>query len=103
MPSYAFAQPAVEVHRSADQSHVCERLWVVSKRFPGRTGLLGIQAEMVRIGEHLFEDEPGLVQTPSAGQRLAQPKGTHIERPFLTRQSVTGRFSDPIAIDQAVG
>src|SRR6201984_563412 len=54
------AEPAVQVVRGADQPDVSKCLWEVSQRFATRTGLLGVQAEVVGVGQHLLEDEAGL-------------------------------------------
>jgi hypothetical protein len=36
----------------------------------GAADLLGIQAQVAGVGEHLLERQPRLVQAPGAGERL---------------------------------
>ena len=62
---------------------------------PLGAGLLGVQPQVVGVAQHLLEQQPGLVQpgrvgTPGPGQRLDQPEGAHVERPFDARQPVRG-------------
>src|SRR5262245_66248608 len=49
------AQLAIQVHGRADQREVSERLRKVAQRFAARPDLLGVQAEVVRVREHLLE------------------------------------------------
>src|SRR5713101_1250772 len=64
------SQLAVEVEGGADQREVGERLREVAEQLAGAPDLLGEEAEMVRVGEHLVEDEQRLVQPARAGKRL---------------------------------
>src|ERR1700745_1253135 len=67
------AEPAVQVERGADQPDVSECLREVAQRFTTRTRLLGVQAEVVGVGQHLLEDERGLLGAARPGPRLHQP------------------------------
>src|SRR5580658_1928719 len=49
-------QRTVEVDRRADQGQVRERLREVSQRLPRRADLLGVEPEVVGVGQHLLED-----------------------------------------------
>src|SRR3569832_814244 len=94
MPLLAFlSERAVEVEGGADQSQVGEGLRKVSERFADRSGLFGIESEVVGIPEHLLEDQPGAVELlavepAGAGHRLHQPEGAHIERSLHLVESV---------------
>src|SRR6202012_4215323 len=69
--------------------------------------LLGIQAQMIRVSEHLLEEVAGSVQTfgiggTSARQSLHQPKRAEIESALGAFQAVGGLF-DVVAKDQSIG
>src|ERR1700760_1408831 len=57
----------VEVDRGADQRQVAEGLREVAELLAGSVDLLGEQAEVVGVGVHLLEYQPGLVQPASPG------------------------------------
>src|ERR1700680_3109771 len=59
-PSGPALQPAVQVERSADQSHMRECLREVAQRLARWSGLLGVQPQVIGVGQHLLEDEPRL-------------------------------------------
>ena len=44
--------------------------------------LLGEQADVIRIGNRLFEGRPGLLDLPGQGQGLGQPERAEQEGPF---------------------
>ena len=50
-------EPAVEVVGGADEREVREGLREVAEVLAAWTELLGVQAEVVRVAEHLLEDE----------------------------------------------
>src|SRR2546422_10318449 len=54
-------QSTVQVKCGADQSHVRERLREVAQRLARRSRLLGVQPQVVGVGQHLFEDEARLL------------------------------------------
>src|SRR4051794_15558311 len=77
----------VEVEGGADQGQVGERLRVVAQGLATVARLLGKQAEVVGVAEHLLEEQPRVFQprrvgAPGAGERLDQPEGTHVEGPL---------------------
>src|SRR6516165_12200156 len=92
------AEPAVQVERGAYQPDVSECLWEVAERFATRTRLLGVQAEVVGVGQHLLEDEAGLLGAARPGQCFHQPERTHIERPLAPGQAVAGSSADLVAV-----
>src|SRR5215207_1985508 len=57
-------QPFVEADGGVDQREVGERLGEVADPLAGGVDLLGIEAEVVCIGQHLRERQPGVVQAP---------------------------------------
>ena len=57
----------VWICRGADQRSVGQRLGKFPLLLSGAADLLGIQAEVVGVGEHLLERQPRLVQALGAG------------------------------------
>ena len=64
------SERAVEVEGSADEGQVREDLWEVSQRLAAGSDLLRIETEMVGVAKHLLEEEAGLFELPSAGERF---------------------------------
>ena len=96
----------VEIEGSADQSQVGERLREIAKRFAGWAGLFRVDAEMIRITQHLFEEEPGVVKSCGVGpagpsQSLDEPERAHVESSLSARQAIRSS-SGVIAVDQAI-
>src|SRR5712692_8985993 len=92
-PSSHFVERAVQVEGRADQRQVGECLGMVAQRLAGAAGLLGVQAQVVRVAEHPLEDEAGLFQAASvgparAGERLDQPEGAHVEGALVAGEPV---------------
>src|SRR5437763_10320985 len=98
----ALAELAVEVHGRADQREMRERLREVPERLAGWADLLGVEPEVIRVGEHLLEGQPGLVDAAGAGQRLDVPERTDREGALIALQAV-GRRLGVVAVDEAVG
>src|SRR5690242_12960482 len=96
--SSPYTETAVQVERGAYQPDVSECLREVAQGFAARTRLLGVQAEVVSVGQHLLEDEACLLRAAGPGQRLHQPERTHIERPLAPREAVAGSSADLIAV-----
>jgi len=84
-PGDSRAEATVEVERGADQRQVGQRLGEVPWLLSGAADLLGIQAYVVGVGEHLLEREPRLVEAPGAGERLAVPERARREGAFAPR------------------
>ena len=79
----------------------------VAQALAAVAGFLGVQAQMVGVAEHLFENQPGLIQglrVVAAGPAhgLHQPESADVERAFVAHQPVRRGFQ-MVAIDQAVG
>ena len=79
---------------------VGEGLREVAQRLAGRADLLGEQAHVVGVGEHLFEDVPALIDAAGPGQRLDVPERAQVERALAAGQPV--RAVGLVAPDQAV-
>ena len=60
-------QRAVEGVGGADKAEVSEGLREISKMLAGRTQLLGVKADVIRVAEHLLKNE-------SALQRIARTR-----------------------------
>src|SRR6266540_1732377 len=73
-------QPLVDADRGVDQREVGERLREVADLLAGGVDLLGIEAEVVGIGQHLRERQPGVVEAPRAGERVDVQEGAERER-----------------------
>src|SRR5438067_4435781 len=63
-------EPLVESDGSVDQGQVGERLREVADLLSRGVDLLGVEADMVGIGQHLREGQPGVVQPPRTGKRV---------------------------------
>src|SRR5262245_13485743 len=57
----ARAEGPVEVEGGADQGEVSEGLGEVAQGLAARAGLLGIETEMIRVADHLLEQEAGVL------------------------------------------
>ena len=101
-PKRGLAERGVEVDGRRDQRQVGERLREVAQRLAGRADLLGVEAEVVRVGEHLLERQPRLVEPPRPRQRLDVPERADREGALVAAQPV-GRGGGVVAVDQAVG
>src|SRR5207342_2874894 len=86
---------------STDQREMGERLWEVAERLPRRPDLLGVEAEVVGVGEHLLEGETRLVESAGAGERLDVPEGADREGALFALEAVGGG-GDVVPVDQAV-
>src|SRR5260370_39568023 len=69
----------VEVERGADQRQVGQRLGEVPLLLSGAADLLGIQACVVGVGEHLLERQPRLVEAPARASASAY-QNQHAEK-----------------------
>src|SRR6478752_10390359 len=62
------AQRLVEADRRIDERQVGERLREVADLLAGQGDLLGVQARVVAVGEHLLESGPRVVQPAGPGE-----------------------------------
>ena len=85
-----------------------EGLREVPQVLAGRARLFRVQAEVVRVAEHLLEDQPRLADPVPVGppgrahQGLNQPEGADVERPLVSGNPVR-RPHDVVAVHEAVG
>src|SRR6202040_645575 len=91
------AEGAIQVECGADQCEMRKGLRKIAKRLALRTCLFRIKAQVIRIAQHAFEEEPGLIEPlgmslAGASQSLNEPKGTHVEGAFFARQTVDARL-----------
>lgn len=83
-----------------------KRLRNISQRLAMAPGLFGVEAYVVRVAEHLLEDEPCIVASrrvclTGPGECLHEPERADIERSFVSHQVIRG-FVRIVAIDQPV-
>ena len=74
----------------------------VAQGLAGVPDLLGVEAEVVGVAEHLLEHQARFVHTPGARQRLDEPERAQAERAFFAREAVGGLL-DVVAVHEAVG
>src|SRR5262249_35077383 len=96
------AQGAVEVERCADQRQMGQCLGEVPLLLAGAADLLGIQAQVVGVGEHFLERQPRLVQAPGARERLDVPKRARREGAFGAAYPVRAGLRI-VTVDQGIG
>src|SRR6195256_4223687 len=98
-------QPArellVEVDGGADHCEVGEGLGEVAEELAALADFLRVEPEMVRVGEHLLEDELRVLELPGSSEAFDIPEGAHGERALAAVESI-GRERRVIAVDQAV-
>ena len=89
MDSPAFSiQGAADVHRGGNQRQVRESLREVSEGLPRQTDLLRVQAEVIRVSQHLFEGQSRFLEPAGARESLRQPERAHREGSLLAADSV---------------
>src|SRR5205807_1184066 len=87
-----FAKRPVKDYRGANQRQVAEGLRKVAQRLARRPDLLGVQAQVVGVGEHLLEDVASLVEPTGTGQGIHIPERADGEGPLRARRpSAAGR------------
>ena len=85
-------EPLVQGEGGVDQREVGEGLGEVAKLLAGQADLLGIEPEVVGVGEHLLEDEHGLVQRPARASASTYQK-VHSEKVPSEPRSPSGEAS----------
>src|SRR5258708_13634474 len=84
-----------------------ERLWEVAQRLPAQPSLLGVEAKVVAVPQHLLEEQPGVgkparIGTTRPGERLNEPEAAQVEGALVPRQPVW-RVFPPVAAHQPIG
>src|SRR6476661_1422939 len=90
----------IKVVSRADQRQMGERLRKISEMLTAWTEFLRIKAEVIGVANRLFEKEARLLKITGAGEAFHKPERTHIECPFLARETVRSRIPDGIAVDK---
>src|SRR5215207_2359999 len=96
------AEGAIEVNGGAYEGEVGKGLGEVAQRLAPRPNLLGVEAEVVGIGEHLLQGEAGLVEAASLRQALDEPEGAEAEAPLVAPETVWGGFLGLVAVHERV-
>src|SRR5215207_4111249 len=92
----------VEVEGGADKGQVREGLREVAQGLPAAPDLLRIKPQVVGVGEHLLEDEPGLLDPSCTGEGFDEPERAQAEGALFSHKAV-GRLFDVVAVHEAVG
>src|SRR5258706_12887873 len=102
----ATVQVPVQIAGRADQRKMGKRQGEISHGFAPMSDLFAIQTEMIRVTQHLFEQEACFLQSlrivcTRARQRFHQPKRADVESSFRAAQSI-GRLLDIVAEHQPI-
>src|SRR5215207_4476038 len=92
----------VEVHGGVDEGEVAECLREIAELLPREPDLLGVEAEVVRVGQHLLERELGFIEASGACERVDVPERAQREGALGAAEPV-GRCTRVVAVDEAVG
>src|SRR5215204_3610071 len=92
----------IEVEGGADKGQVREGLREVAQGLTARPDLLRIKPQVVGVGEHLLEDEPGLLDPSCTGEGFDKPERAQAEGALFSHKAV-GRLFDVVAVHEAVG
>ena len=87
-PSRARLRRRVQGDGRIDQGEVRERLREVAELSPCQVDLLGVQAQVVGVREHLLQHESGLIGSPGPCQGVDVHERAQGEGPFGAAQSV---------------
>src|SRR5919107_4323943 len=80
-----------------------QRLREITQGLAGGSDLLGVQAEVVGVGEQLLKSEAGVVETACTGQAFDEPKGADVEGALEgTFEGIRGGILDVVATDEGV-
>ena len=82
---------------------MAEGLGEVTELLAVQADLLAHQAEVIRVAEHFFEDDRGLVEFADAGEAFHVPEGADGEGAFVAFQAVGGAVLEFVAEDEDVG
>src|SRR5579864_3690198 len=87
------SQHSIQIESGADQREMGKGLGKVAQRLALRPCLLCIKPKMIRVSQHTFKQQPGLIEPfgislTGARQRFYEPKGAHVEGSLLTGEPV---------------
>ena len=83
-------------------AEVGERLREVAELLAGRADLLGVEAEVVRVAEHLLEGEPRLARARPARASASTNQNVHILNVPSSPRRPSGLRLRVVAVDEAV-
>src|SRR5918998_5578899 len=98
----ARSERAVQVYRRADERQVREGLREVAEGLPRVPDLLGVEFEVIGVGEHLFQGEARLVETSGPREALDEPERAQVEAALAAFQSVRGRVLRLVTVHERV-
>src|SRR5829696_962093 len=75
-------QALVKADGGVDQGEMGEGLREVADLLTDGVDLLGVEAEVVGVGQHLREGQPCVVEPPGTSQGVDVQEGAERERPF---------------------
>src|SRR5687768_10632152 len=79
-----------------------EGLGEVSEMFAGGTEFFGVEADVVGVAEHLFENEAALQRITGTRETFGIPEGAHAEGAFLARKTIRRRATDAVTMHERV-
>src|SRR5919199_1823678 len=87
----------------AYEGEVGESLGEVPQSLPGGTYLLGVEPEVVGVGEHLLKSETGIFEPAGPGQAFNEPEGADVEAALGGAfEGVGGGLADVVATYEGV-
>src|SRR5262249_30747942 len=95
-------QGTIEVVRSADQAEVREGLREVAEMLTRGSELLGVEAQVVRIAEHLLEVVAGFFELAGACEALGVPERADAERALFRPEPVVRPLVGAVAVNERV-
>src|SRR5215212_11182690 len=96
------AQGTVEVDGRAYEGEVGKGLGEVAQGLAAGPDLLGVEAEVVGVREHLLQSEAGLVEAASLCQALDEPEGAETEAAFIAPETVWSCLIRLVAVHERV-
>ena len=99
-PKATLLKRSVEGVGGADEAQVGEGLGEVAEVLAFGTEFFGVEADVICVAEHFFEDETALLDIAGAGEAFSIPEGAHAEGAFLAGQAVGRGVADAVAVDE---
>src|ERR671914_156836 len=101
--SVASTQCPVQPYDGRDEGQVGESVGEVAQCFPSVAYLFSIQLEVIGVGEHLLQNEPGLIEASSPGEALHQPERADTEGTLIVCGTFACRLSLLALYEHVVG
>src|SRR5688500_5767087 len=90
----------VEMNGGAYEAEVGKGLREVAQSLTGGTYLLGVEPEVVCVGEHLLQGETRLIETTGLRQAFDEPEGAHVEAALGLFEAVGGCSPHVVAVNE---